>query len=785
MSSELPAELTSFIGRTSELRAVAQLLDRCRMLTLTGPGGVGKTRIALHAAAELAAAYPDGVYLVQLSELQDGSLVAHTIGTVLGVPEPAGGEMEAITGYLAGKQALLILDTCEHLIDECAAIAGTLLRGAATLRVLATSRQPLDVPGEHVLPIAPLDVPDPDAPARRCDALDLFAERAAAAVNGFSIDDEAGRRLALEVCRRLDGLPLAIELAAVRLRAFSLEQLAARLDDRFQLLSAGNRTALPRHQTLRGMIGWSHELCSPAERLLWARLSVFAGGFDLAAVEAVCSGGGPGSSGPGSSGPGYGGPGYGGPGYGGPGYGGGLAAGEIMGLIAALVDKSIVLRAYDQDSTWFRMLDTVREYSREWLTSLGEDVLFRSRHRDYYLAQARLFDAGWQGPAQLDWFRRMRRDHANIRLALEYALDSDPALCLELAGSLANYWFGTSRFGEGRYWLDRALAAAGPSAPKRARALWATGHILLVTESSKGAADVLEQAREAAERAGVAGQLDLAESILCLGMAAMLAGDLDRAVAQIGDARALFTALGDTARLSATAHMLAFIALAHGDVTGALDVCAEALGMLDAAECIHRSWLHVVQSIAFWVRGQYAECAEMAGRAARLKLAFGDLAGIGWCLEFLGWVAAEQRQPYRAAWTLGAAEAVWRKQGVARMGYRLADKAHAAARGRAREQLGGQAFDEAFGVGMALPLDEAVTRATGDPDEPALSRSPLTRREQEIAGLVADGLSNREVASRLVISKRTVDTHVEHILTKLGYRNRTQIATWLSGGEDR
>ena len=288
---ELPAEVTGFVGRQRELAVLDGLLGTARLVTVTGPGGVGKTRVALRAAARACGRFADGVCLAELGGLHDPDLLPHTVATCLGLPEQdARSQPDAIVDYLRGRQLLLILDSCEHLIGACAALAELVLRYAAQVTVLATSRQPMNVPGEHCCPVPPLPVPDPEASrGRRGDAVELFAQRAAAATPGFAVT-AANRRDVIRLCRRLDGIPLAIELATVQLRTLTLQQLSSRLEHRFGLLTGGRRVALAHQQTLRATTAWSHDLCSPDEQLLWARLSVFAGSFDFPAVEAVCAG---------------------------------------------------------------------------------------------------------------------------------------------------------------------------------------------------------------------------------------------------------------------------------------------------------------------------------------------------------------------------------------------------------------------------------------------------------------------------------------------------------------
>ena len=365
----LPAELTSFVGRRHELAEIKRLLSVSRLVTLTGMGGVGKTRLALWAAAEIRRAFPDGVWFVPLAELSDPGLLPNTIATALGLR--TGGAVAGVAEYLEDKQLLLILDNCEHLVPACAVLAAKLLSATTGVSILATSRQVLRADGEQVLPVPPLEVPELDEPGHR-EAVTLFADRAAAVLPGFRLTAE-NRDVVRRICRRLDGIPLAIELAVVRLRVLSPEQILARLDDRFRLLTTGSRTALPRRRTLEAAIDWSFELCTPAEQRVWAAVSVFTAGFDLDAAEAVCADE-------------------------------EIAAEDVLDLIAGMVDKSIITRrngTYGR-TAWFRMLETVREYGQAKLAESGHAEGVRVRHAAYYVELVRRYWADGFSPQQLE-----------------------------------------------------------------------------------------------------------------------------------------------------------------------------------------------------------------------------------------------------------------------------------------------------------------------------------------------------------------------------------------------
>ena len=380
VTGNLSAELTSFVGRRGELAEVRRLLAGSRLVTLTGVGGVGKTRLALQAAAELRRAFRDGVWLVRLDQLRDEMLVAQAVAGALGLQDRRLSPEAALAGDLAGLELLLVLDNCEHLVDAVAKLADQLLRAAPGLRVLATSRESLTIDGEMVLPVPPLAAPDPGqqlTPAQLglVPAVRLFAERAAQVVPGFAVT-EANMAAVAGICLRLEGLPLALELAAARLPVLSAEQVDARLGDRLGLLTRGSRTNPARQQTLRASIGWSYELCSRAERRLWARLSVFAGGFELDAAEGICADH-------------------------------RLAAGDMLELLAALADKSILTAAHGKGVARYRLPEALREFGRERLEESGEGTALRRRHRDWHEQLARRADTRWLSPQMTDWTARL------------------------------------------------------------------------------------------------------------------------------------------------------------------------------------------------------------------------------------------------------------------------------------------------------------------------------------------------------------------------------------------
>ncbi|MFZ3598090.1 helix-turn-helix transcriptional regulator [Streptomyces sp. BH104] len=755
---ELPAETTSFVGRRRELDQVADVLTRARLVTLTGPGGVGKTRAAVRAVRDLRGRYPDGVRLVELSALRDPALLANAVAAALDLPEQAARPaIEVIADHLEDRELLLLLDTCEHLVDACAVLCDELLRSAPRLRIVATSRQPLDVPGEHVLAIGPLSMPDPAGGAEReCDALALFADRASAAVPGFTVSED-NRADVLALCRRLDGIPLAIELAVSRLRVLSLDEMLARLDDRFRLLTGGRRTSVPRHQTLRTAIGWSHDLSTAAERLLWARLSVFAGELSLQAAETVCADEDV------------------------------LPVEDVLTSLIGLVEKSVVVRVETPEGTRYRMLDTIREYGQEQLAVLGGEERTRRRHLEYFLDAARAFDQEWTGDAQIPLLRALVRDQANVRVALEYCLATPRLHCdgLDMATSLWGYWHATGLLTEGRYWLRRTLDGCRDESPQRVKALYLISWYMDIQgERGKNEA-LLKEAEQVAARIG-----DRVGATWTLAFQAhrrYFLGQLEGCADDFDEARARMTTLGDETGLLMLGFYAGFMLIVSGDHEKGIAWCDDSLarGAAHPGEQWARSWALWVKSVGLWLKGDHEASVECAREGIRSKAALHDLMGLAHFMEGLAWHAAELRRFERVAALQGAADALWRRAAKeARFGLPVLHELHAHAADLARAVLGADGYHHSFEEGAGLPFDVVVDLALDDesapsPDVPPQRSGPtdgLTPRERQVAALVGDGCTNREIAAKLVVSKRTIDSHVEHILTKLGFTSRSQIA---------
>jgi predicted ATPase/DNA-binding CsgD family transcriptional regulator len=769
-AGNLPAELTSFVGRRGELAEVRRLLAGSRLVTLTGVGGVGKTRLALRAAAGVRRAFRDGVWLVQLDQVREEALVAPAVAGVLGLRDRAGyAPAAALAEYLAGRQLLLVLDNCEHVVDAAAKLAEVLLRAAAGLRVLATSRESLDVAGETVMAVPPLAAPQAGrrlgvAGLARWAAAGLFAERAAQVVPGFALT-EANVAAVARICGRLEGLPLAIELAAARLSVLSAEQIDARLGDRLGLLTGGGRTRPARQQTLRASIQWSYGLCSPAERLLWARLSVFAGGFELDAAEGICADR-------------------------------RLAAGQVLELVAALAAKSVLVAAHGQGPVRYRLPETLREFGQERLQASGEDTALRRRHRDWHEQLARQVDDGWLSPQVADWTARLFREHANVAAAQDFCQaepgEAEAGLRIALHVWVWYYWVA-GHLSEGRYRLGQALAEAGEPTVWRARGLLLASFLAAASGDRGAARALLEQGTS------LAGQLNdpatRAFAAWAAGIAWVLAGDLPHAIGHFEDGLAVLHATAVRGRQ----HALLLLDLANaaglaGDEERA-SACHRELAALTAAGSDHIRRVYCAYSLwalgtAAWHRGDLDRATRLQQQSLRLRR--NDRMGLTWCMEALAWIAASRQQYERAAVLLGAAAGLWQSMGTTLDGHQPMAGHHRDCERQTRQALGEAAFQAAYHRGVELPtedvlayaLQQPATKPSGKPPAPAVSEAvPLTPREMQVARLVAAGRSNKDIAAELVIAQRTAENHVEHILTKLGFASRAQVAAWIAASQ--
>lgn len=748
------------MGREKDVAEVGRLLSKARLVTLTGVGGVGKTRLAVQAAAVLRDAFPAGAWLVELADLSDPALLAHTVLEALSVRDDTDRDKAGVLAdHLRERRILLVLDNCEHLIEACAASADELLRAAPGLHFLATSRERLGIPGEHLWQVAPLPLPDPLLPLRpdawrAYPAMTLFAERAAAIEPGFAVTDE-NQDLVARACLSLAGIPLAIELAAVRVRALSLAELATRLEDGFPLPSRGERGGTPRHRTLLAAVEWSHDLCGPAERLLWARASVFGGGFTLCAAEAVC-------------------------------VGDGLPAGSVLGHLAELVDKSVLLCERDGDKARYRLLEPLRQYGRAKLHDLGDEDVVRRRHRDYYLVQAEWSEKEWFGPKQAEIFARTRLEHANLRAALEFCVttSSEGAIGLKLAATLWFYWAGCGVLAEGRYWLDRALEAALEPGEDRLKALWVNGYVSTLQGDVPRAMTLLGECRKQAGRAG--DEAALAYAVHRLGCNALVGDDIGYAKELFDEARTRYRRLGEmNGNVMLAGIEKAIAAMFVGELDEAAALCdeARAIGAAHGEEWAHAYAIYVLALVSLH-RGEFDTAIGCARDCLRIKRTFNDLLGMVLAIEVLAWTESALRRWVRSATLLGCARRIWQSVGYPMFGSKYFGAPHGECEARTREALGDVRYAALSRRGGEFTLDEAVAYALDDAETEDIvpagdAETVLTDREHEVAVLIAEGLSNREIADRLVISRRTAEGHVHRILRKLGVDSRARIAAWM------
>ena len=888
----LPSQFTSFVGRSQQMTEVRKLLADNRLVTLTGAGGVGKTRLAVELANLLAAEYADGVWYVDLAPITDPAVVPVTVARALGLPDqPGRSTMDTLLRFVRDRQILVVLDNCEHLLDACAELVVALLGAAPGLTLLATSREPIGVSGEATWRVPSLSTAD--------EAIELFTDRARLAQTGFALTDDNAAVVA-DICRRLDGMPLAIELAAARVRALSLAEILDSLHDRFRLLTGGSRTALRRQQTLRASVDWSHALLTEPERILFRRLAAFMGGFDLEGAQAVAGSG-------------------------------EVERFQVLDLLSLLVDKSLVAAEHTSGATRYRLLETVRQYAQEKLLESGEADAVRTRQRDYYTAMAALLDA----PAGGDYEQRLEQAETeidNLRAAFGWSCenaDIEPALTL--ASSLQPLWIARGTIREGLAWFDTVVTdevaqSADVSAAVRARALADQAVLAMLLSAAHSAdrarhaltlardiadpgvltraltacgftaaynaevagpyfAEAIELARQLddkwrlsqilawqanaaiaasdpiAARAAAEEGRDLADTIgdrvnsrhcrICLGIAQLWRGDVAGGVAQFravaGDAQAAHdvlqaasslahqgTALAlqgetDAAREAAEAGLesgselggvvtsvghfaLAATALAAGDVGPARDAAAAAWEHGSALPGLAAHLSPIIAQAALaggdliaarrWTDDAvatapgWAVLARALGVRAHVATAQGEpdqaerdahdaLASIpeGFphvdipdILECLGTLAVGDGSHREAARLLGAAHAIRQRMGVVR--FKFWDAGYEASVAALRDAMGDTDFDSAWVEGAALSTEEAIAyaqRGRGGRKRPANGWASLTPTERDVVRLVSEGLGNNDIATRLFVSPRTVQSHLTHVYTKLGISSRVQL----------
>lgn len=758
----LPTYLSSFIGRKQEITEIQQRVAANRLVTLTGPGGCGKTRLAYEAARGMQDEFVDGVWAPEFASLLDGALLPQAVASSLNLGEQSGVSLtRTLIDHLQSLQALLIFDNCEHLIADCALLVQTLLVSCPNLKILATSREPLKVSGEAVFDVPPLSMPDPQPWRRpsspkqalpvyeRSEAVRLFVERASSAAPKFSLDVENGPWIA-EICRHLDGMPLAIELAAARVRSLSLRQIAGRLDDRFKLLTLGTRTSPERQQTLLATLDWSYELLTKEEQLLFRRLSVFAGGWTLEEVEDVC-------------------------------FDDRLQPSEVLDLLTSLVDKSFVMTTSFKGENRYGMLETVREYAKQRLTESGEQSRVQQKHAETFLEIVRKMVSGgswlvW--PRDANSVKQLEMEHDNFRAALGWSANHDLETAVQLAAKLAQFWQQRGYLGEGLKWFETILSSGHEiSEPVRAESLLFIGYLSLYSGEFERVESVLKQAEEIYRKLnnpnGIGWQL------VWLAWAKVAKGDYVEAIKLGQQACAILGkqegANGTGVALAAVGeaeYLSGHFAEAEKTIGRSLDFFRETGILFAAGRRLTR-----LSQIAL-AQNEMERAAELARQGLIACVTAGDDSGVTMALAAMAAITEKEGEPRRAATILGAVAGLREIYGAAfwffdQLEY---DRCYEAV----RSQLDSSFFKAAMEKGHAFNLDQSVQYALqGETQTEDLQAfGGLSAREREVASLIAQGKSNREIAAVMTVSEKTIETYVTRILNKLGFDKRVQIAVW-------
>ncbi len=811
--NNLPRQLTSFVGREREIAEIKDLLSQTVLLTLTGVGGSGKTRLALQVAAEVVDGYPDGVWWVELAPLTEPGLLPQAVATALGIREQRGrSAMDAVLDHLAQRSLLIVLNNVEHLLQACGVLAETLLRRCPGVRLLATSREPLRLQGEHVYPIPPLSLPAPGLlipppTLARHEAIRLFADRAAASRPSFAISEQNAAAI-VQICRRVDGIPLALELAAARVKALSIEQIASRLDNQFAVITGGGWSPLPRHQTLSATMDWSYDLLSDPERTLFRRLAVFTGGFGLDAAEVVASGD-------------------------------GLDAPVMVDLLIRLVEKSLVVTEDRGAEVRYRLLEPVRQYALARLRETDEADVLQARHRDFFLGLAEEGHAGLAGPQRMVWRARIETDHDNIRAGLRWSIDraqlEDAAL---LGAAMARFWAARGFLTEGWAWLNELRRYESRVSPY-ARARLLSGMGLLAFEIGEHEqAEVTEQALQVFENLGNREQVEICTRLL--GMVELERGKYERAATMLERAAALARDRGDEIAEAEALRQRGYLAAKQADYPLATRLLEQSLATLKPTgmrRSIGFTLGHLAQTYHY--QGQSERAIAMLQEAVEHLEAVEHGTGIAYFRNVLGLALLQSGDLTRAAemyhrclvfaretgyrWAVaqsvigagtlevakGNASSATRLLSAANALLQRIDYAIPAAEqayvqklvDRLRRALPPARFAEAWDGGQLMTVEEAIEHAqralTGGglqgstparkvdrrsvrAPSPQQSVAGLSPRERQVAALVAEGRSNREIAQALGITEKTANTHIQNIFNKLGFSSRAQVAAWAS-----
>jgi Predicted ATPase len=734
--TNLPIPLTSFIGREKEVEEVISLVSKNRLVTLTGPGGVGKTRLAIQSSNKLLSKFKDGVWWIDLAPLTNPILVPQALAKALEVREiPTQSLVETLTNFLRSRQLLLVLDNCEHLIMACAQLADRLLSAHLDLKILATSREALGLIGEDVWSVPILSLPDVQYLSlidllMQYGGIRLFVERACAVRSDFSLTEQNALSVA-QVCQRLDGMPLAIELAAARVKMMSVDEIAKRLDDRFDLLTGGSRAALPRHQTLRAAMDWSYDLLSKQERSFFNRLSVFAGGFVLEAAEEVAAGG-------------------------------NVLKSQITDLLGQLINKSLItVRTCSEGTettTRYRMLETIRQFAHEKFLETGETKQVRQRYRDYFIAFAEKVQPKLKSAEQFEWLDRLEHEHDNLRAAWDFSIESDAELALRLASALLDFWLMRGNPSEGREWLAKLLGQTQQwgQVVRRARALSVAGRLAHFQDDLAAARSLLEQALSIARISG--DKREIAFALLWLSRTALRQRDGQFAQSHIQESLAIYEELQDEWGIAMAFQRLAEMAGDQQDQGKSKDFFMKALaryrelgdrfsagGVLNAlgeiaryeddyarAGTLYEQALEILLELRSrfltsnpliglaWVslhRGDYRKANAFFAESLKLHREYGYKLGmLEECLGGFAAIFGMTGRPEPAAQLFGAAESLLEGIGVARYVEPQDQKEYEYYIEVVRSQLDEATFAKAWSEGRAMTLEQAVAFALENSD---------------------------------------------------------------------